>query len=112
MTYGYRSYLHASGPVRDAGQHERPDDEGGTAAVDVPDSLGIVSQLENGATAVYHISSVASHGRGGAIEIEASFVRDESVSQIESLPDSAKDLIVAAVDRLDALADQGRNHVR
>lgn len=48
---------------------ERPDADGGTAAVDVPDSLGIVSQLENGATAVYHISSVASHGRGGAIEM-------------------------------------------
>jgi len=40
------------------------------------------------------------HCRGDAIEIEASFVRDESVSQIESLPDAAKDLIVAAVDRL------------
>jgi len=48
---------------------ERPDADGGTAAVDVPDSLGIVSQLESGATAVYHLSSVASHGRGGAIEM-------------------------------------------
>jgi predicted dehydrogenase len=48
---------------------ERPDAEGGTAAVDVPDSLGIVSQLESGATVVYHLSSVASHGRGGAIEM-------------------------------------------
>jgi superfamily II DNA helicase RecQ len=38
--------------------------------------------------------------RGDLIETEASFVRDRSVSQIESLPDSAKDLIVAAVDRL------------
>ena len=48
---------------------ERPDAQGGTATVDVPDSLGIVSQLESGATAVYHVSSVASHGRGGGIEM-------------------------------------------
>ena len=40
------------------------------------------------------------HCRGDATLMEASFVRDESVSQIESLPDSARDLIVAAVDRL------------
>jgi predicted dehydrogenase len=37
--------------------------------VDVPDSLGVLSQLENGATAVYHLSSVAAHGRGGCIEM-------------------------------------------
>ncbi len=38
--------------------------------------------------------------RGDSVEIEAAIVRDESISQIESLSDSAKDLIVAAVDRL------------
>jgi predicted dehydrogenase len=48
---------------------ERPDGDGGKATVDVPDSLGIVSQLENGAAAVYHISSVAGRGRGGSIEM-------------------------------------------
>lgn len=48
---------------------ERADGDGGKAAVDVPDSLGIVSELESGATAVYHISSVARHGRGGCIEM-------------------------------------------
>jgi predicted dehydrogenase len=47
----------------------RPDDEGGKATVDVPDSLGIVSQLASGATAVYHISSVATHGSGGGFEM-------------------------------------------
>ena len=47
----------------------RPNPEGGTGDVDVPDSLGIVSQLESGATAVYHISSVAEHGRGGGFEV-------------------------------------------
>ncbi len=42
---------------------ERTDAESGTArAVDVPDSLGILSELESGATAVYHVSSVAAHG--------------------------------------------------
>lgn len=48
---------------------QRSDAEGGTATVDIPDSLGIVSKLENGATAVYHISSVAGRGRGGSIEM-------------------------------------------
>ena len=48
---------------------ERADPEGGTRAVDVPESLGIVSQLESGATAVYHISSVAEHGSGGGFEM-------------------------------------------
>jgi ATP-dependent DNA helicase RecQ len=38
--------------------------------------------------------------RGEAIELEASFIRDKKASPIESLPDSANDLIVAAVDRL------------
>jgi ATP-dependent DNA helicase RecQ len=38
--------------------------------------------------------------RGDSVEIEAAFVRDESIPQIEALSDSAKDLIVAAVDRL------------
>ena len=48
---------------------QRSDADGGTATVDIPDSLGIVSKLENGATAVYHISSVAGRGRGGSIEM-------------------------------------------
>ena len=47
---------------------DRPDPAGGTRAVEVPDSLGIVTELESGATAVYHISSVAKHGRGGCFE--------------------------------------------
>jgi ATP-dependent DNA helicase RecQ len=37
---------------------------------------------------------------GDAVEVEASFVRDKDALQIEALPDSAKDAIVAAVDRL------------
>ena len=48
---------------------ERADADGATATVDVPDSIGIVSELESGATAVYHISSVAGRGRGGSIEM-------------------------------------------
>jgi ATP-dependent DNA helicase RecQ len=38
--------------------------------------------------------------RGDAIEVEASYIREEAASKIESLPDNAKDTIVAAVDRL------------
>jgi predicted dehydrogenase len=49
---------------------ERSDpDSGGQGAVDVPESLGIVSELESGATAVYHFSSVAQHGAGGDFEM-------------------------------------------
>ena len=48
---------------------ERPAADGGKATVDVPDSLGIVSTLASGATAVYHFSSVATHGSGGQIEM-------------------------------------------
>ena len=42
---------------------ERTDPESGTRKpADVPESLGILSELESGATAVYHVSSVAAHG--------------------------------------------------
>ena len=42
---------------------ERTDPESGTPKpADVPESLGILSELESGATAVYHVSSVAAHG--------------------------------------------------
>lgn len=48
---------------------ERRDPETGRKArVDVPDSLGIVSELERGATAVYHLSSVAHLGPGAHFE--------------------------------------------
>ena len=47
----------------------RPDPEDGAREVDVPDSLGIVSTLANGATAVYHLSTVAAHGGGTRIEL-------------------------------------------
>jgi len=41
------------------------------------------------------------HCCGDAIEVESSFVRDTAAArEIETLPDSAKDLIIAAVDRL------------
>ena len=49
---------------------ERLDPESGqNAAADVMESLGVVAELESGATAVYHLSSVARLGRGGDLEI-------------------------------------------
>ena len=49
---------------------ERVDPEtGARARADVPESLGIVAELESGATAVYHISSVARLGVGDSIEM-------------------------------------------
>jgi predicted dehydrogenase len=38
-------------------------------AVDVPESLGVVARMESGATAVYHLSSVAHAGGGESIEL-------------------------------------------
>lgn len=47
----------------------RDDPDGGTRVVDVPDSLGVVSTLSSGATAVYHLSRVTAHGEGTRIEL-------------------------------------------
>ena len=49
---------------------ERLDPESGqNAAADVMESLGVVAELVSGATAVYHLSSVARLGSGGDLEI-------------------------------------------
>ena len=48
---------------------ERADEGGQSRAVDIPESLGIVSELESGATAVYHFSSVARLGVGADFEM-------------------------------------------
>jgi predicted dehydrogenase len=49
--------------------HQRSNVETGEAAqVDVPDSLGIICELASGATAVYHVSTVAHLGDSGAME--------------------------------------------
>ena len=42
---------------------------GAMAKADIPDSLGIVAELENGAMAVYHFSDVARGGRADTIEL-------------------------------------------
>ena len=48
---------------------ERQDPETGQmGAVDVPDSLGVIAGMENGATAVYHVSTVARGGPNGTME--------------------------------------------
>jgi len=49
---------------------ERMDPEtGDKRPVDVPETLGVVAQMECGATAVYHLSSVTRLGAGGAFEL-------------------------------------------
>ena len=48
---------------------ERLDQEtGARRAANVPESLGIVAEMESGATAVYHLSSVARLGEGFSLE--------------------------------------------
>ena len=48
---------------------ERVDSEyGSVRPVDVPDSLGVLAELENGAQVVYHLSSVARLGDGSTFE--------------------------------------------
>ncbi len=43
-------------------------DTGAARPVDVPDSLGVLAEMESGATAVYHLSSVARLGDGTTFE--------------------------------------------
>ncbi|NKB66984.1 MAG: hypothetical protein GKR89_07985 [Candidatus Latescibacteria bacterium] len=48
---------------------ERMDTEtGAMGAADVPESLGVIAEMESGATAVYHLSSVASLSQGWSFE--------------------------------------------
>lgn len=48
---------------------ERLDPEASTMiAADIPESLGIIAELESGATAVYHLSMVAHLGANGSLE--------------------------------------------
>ena len=64
---GHESSVMAHGKIYTT---RRVDPEtGAMAEVDVPESLGIVAEHESGATAVYHLSTVAHLGAGGAIEI-------------------------------------------
>jgi predicted dehydrogenase len=58
---------------------QRPTADGGSGTADIPESLGIVAQMQSGATAVYHISSVARlgdsfsfefHGTKGAFKMD------------------------------------------
>ncbi|MFH1566827.1 MAG: Gfo/Idh/MocA family oxidoreductase [Gemmatimonadota bacterium] len=52
---------------------ERRDPETGRRLpADVPESLGVVAAMACGATAVYHVSSVAAHGAATAIEMHGS----------------------------------------
>lgn len=49
---------------------ERPDPQtGAPRVVDVPESLGVVAEMQSGATAVYHLSSVARLGGGPILEV-------------------------------------------
>jgi len=79
---------------------QRPDsDTGRQRSVDVPESLGVVAELECGATAVYHCSSVAKPGRGPdivAYGTRASFrLRDGQAFVAAPGEDSFKQLEVA-----------------
>ncbi len=49
---------------------QREDADGGRKReVDVPDSVAVIAEQQSGATAVYHVSSVARYGRGSSIEM-------------------------------------------
>ena len=64
---GVESSVSASGSVF---TKERTNPETGSAGVaDVPESLGIVAQMQSGATAVYHVSSVAHLGEEASITV-------------------------------------------
>ncbi len=77
---------------------ERTDPESGTRRpADVPESLGILSELECGATAVYHVSSVAAHG-GTSFEMHGTkgSIRLEEDQALVAVDDSGyRELVVA-----------------
>ena len=63
---GHEASVYAQGKIFTS---QRTDAETGTTGtVDVPESLGIVAEMASGATAVYHLSTVAAGGVNGAIE--------------------------------------------
>ena len=72
---------------------ERRDAEtGAPGRVDVPDSLAVVSELESGATAVYHLSAVAHLGAGAHFEFygtRGSFKLEDAAAWIASTGDRA-----------------------
>jgi predicted dehydrogenase len=72
---------------------ERLDTETGEKCpADVPESLGIVAEMECGATAVYHLSTVAHLGAGGAFEFygtRGSFKLENGAAWVASRDDKA-----------------------
>ena len=63
---GHEKSVMAQGKVF-IGERTHPD-PGGSNKADVPDSLGILTEHENGAVGVYHFSSVARLGRNATFE--------------------------------------------
>ena len=82
---------------------QRLDEEGQSRAADVPESLAVAAALESGATAVYHISSVARLGAGAAIEMhgtEGAFKLQNGAAWIAGDGDSEfRQLVVRDEDR-------------
>ena len=65
---------------------------GSTGVADVPESLGIVAQMQSGATAVYHLSSVAHVGLETSIAVfgtKGSFKLDDAGAWVALQSDSA-----------------------
>ena len=82
---------------------QRTDEEGELREVDVPESLGVVAELESGATAVYHLSSVARLGAGDTIEMhgtEGGFKLEDGSAWVAGAGDSNfHELAVSDEDR-------------
>ena len=67
---GHEVAVSAFGQTFVASRHDP--ETGEREPIDVPDSLGILAEHENGATGVYHFSNVARRGRGAAFEFYGS----------------------------------------
>ena len=98
---------------------ERLDEETGQRApADVPESLGIVAELESGATAVYHLSSVARlgpsfgfafYGTKGSFKMDESgiWIAGEGDDEYQSfdIPEHPRDGWQVEEDFVDAIRD-------
>lgn len=78
------------------------EESGQLEPADVPESLGIICELESGATAVYHVSTVAHLGTNGALEFygtRGSFKLENNEAYVADLKDRSWQPLTVAPEK-------------